>query len=292
VERPFYYVETNLLNGRTFRSLEHLNEVTVWWLANVADVRLHRETGQRPLDRHAAERPHLLPLPAAPYGVDSVAYRVVSVEGFVAYQQNLYSVPWRYLGQALPVRITETELLVYGPNLEEVARHRLLARGLTGQRAEDKAHRPSSDPRQQETQLRERFAELGPVAVRFLEGLLHGQRQGKYQAGKVLALLGTYSRADWLAALERAVRFGAYTLQAVERILAVQAQPKSVLETLAEQERRQLPARLRDNPVTPRPTTDYRNLVEEANPHGSSHPTDTGDTVAGDTDGTDTVGPA
>ena len=39
VERKFWYVETNLLNGRTFRTLEHLNEVTAWWLAQVADVR-------------------------------------------------------------------------------------------------------------------------------------------------------------------------------------------------------------------------------------------------------------
>ena len=33
VERQFHYVETNLLNGRTFDTLEHLNEVTAWWLA-------------------------------------------------------------------------------------------------------------------------------------------------------------------------------------------------------------------------------------------------------------------
>lgn len=39
VERPFHYVETSLLNGRTFRSLEHLHEVTAWWLAEVADTR-------------------------------------------------------------------------------------------------------------------------------------------------------------------------------------------------------------------------------------------------------------
>jgi hypothetical protein len=31
VERPFHYIEHNLLNGRTFRSLEHLNEVARWW---------------------------------------------------------------------------------------------------------------------------------------------------------------------------------------------------------------------------------------------------------------------
>src|SRR5271167_4001739 len=83
VERPFWYAETNLLNGRTFRTLEHLNEVTTWWLSHVADVRLHRETKQRPLDRHAEERPHLLALPATPYEVAIVAYRVVNVEGFV-----------------------------------------------------------------------------------------------------------------------------------------------------------------------------------------------------------------
>lgn len=36
-----------------------------------------------------------------------------------------YSVPWRYLGQVLPLRITEEELIVYGRDLEVLARHRL-----------------------------------------------------------------------------------------------------------------------------------------------------------------------
>ena len=88
VERPFWYVETSLLNGRTFRGLEHLNEVTAWWLCNVADVRLHRETRQRPIDRHAEERPHLVPLPAAAYDTATVEYRVVNVAGDVVCRQN------------------------------------------------------------------------------------------------------------------------------------------------------------------------------------------------------------
>jgi transposase len=268
VERPFWYAETNLLNGRTFRTLEHLNEVAAWWLTNVADVRVHRETRQRPLDRHAEERPHLIALPAAPYDVATVAYRVVNVEGFIAYQQNFYSVPFRHIGCALAVRVTETELIVYGPQLEEVARHRLLPRHATGQRCEHKAHRPGSDPRQHEALLRERYTELGPVAVSFLDGLLQQQRQGRHQAGKVLALLGSYARGDLLAALERATRFGAYSLDAVERILAVQAQPRSTLEVLAEQQ--ELPAWLRDNPVSQRPAADYRHLMEGATDHDTS----------------------
>src|SRR6516225_6946693 len=268
VERPFWYVESNLLNGRTFRSLAQLNEVTAWWRTQVADVRVHRETGQTPLDRHAEERPHLIALPATPYDVATVEYRVVNVEGGVVYRQNSYSVPWRYIGQALPVRVTEGEVIVYSPQLEEVARHGLVPRGQTGQRCVQPAHRPSADPRQHEALLRERFAELGPLAARFLDGLLASQRYGREQAVKVLALQSSYARVDLLAALERAVRFGAYSLGAVERILAAQAQPKSVLETLADQERRRLPPHLSDNPVSPRPTTDYHRLVEEPTDHG------------------------
>ena len=53
IERPFRFVETSLLNGRTFRNPDHLNDVTVRWLADVADVRVHRTTQRRPVDLHA-----------------------------------------------------------------------------------------------------------------------------------------------------------------------------------------------------------------------------------------------
>jgi transposase len=263
VERPFYYVETNLLNGRTFHTLAHLNEVTQWWLANVAGVRIHAQTRQSPLARHAEERPHLIALPAVAYEVAPVVYRTVSVEGFIACRQNLYSVPWRHIGQLLPARLTQDEIIVYGPQLEEVARHRLLPRSVTGQRCERVEHRPAVDARQRQAVLRERFAELGPLAIRFLEGLVQAQRYGKDQAHRVLALLGTYTRADGIAALERAVRYGAYSLAAVERILAAQARPKGVLDHLAEEERRHLPPELSSDPIGPRPTSDYQPLLPE-----------------------------
>jgi transposase len=263
VERPFQYVESNLLNGRDFRTLAHLNEVTTWWLAAVADLRIHSETRERPLDRHARERPLLLSLPAQPYDLATLVYRVVTVEGFIAYQQNSYSVPYRHIGQTLAVRITAEEVIVYSPQIEEIARHRLQPRGVVGQRSEQAAHRPREDPRQQQAVLQERFAELGPIASRFLEGLWRAQSRGKSQACQVLALLGTYQRHDWLAALERAVRFGAYSAQAVERILAVQAQPKNVWHTLAEEERHHLQPLLEQFPVSPRPTTDYQALLKQ-----------------------------
>jgi hypothetical protein len=115
------------------------------------------------------------------------------------------------------------------------------------------------EARRRQAELEERFTELGEPGRRFLEGLLRAQRYGKDQARRVLALLGTYARADLIAALERAARYGAYSHAAVERILSVRARPRPVWESLAEEERR-LPPWLGEDPVSPRPTSDYQDL--------------------------------
>ncbi len=281
VERPFHYVETSLLCGRTFRSLADLNEVTAWWLQHVADVRIHRETRETPLARHAAEVPHLIALPAVPYETALVIYRTVNVEGVIAYRQNHYSVPWRYIGQLVPVRITETDVIIYDPDLHEVARHRLLPRGAVGRRCVRPQDQPALDVQQRQALLRERFAELGPAASRFLDGLLQAQRYGRDQAQRVLGLLGSYARSDVVAALERAVRYGAYSLAAVERILAAQARPKSLVQTLAEAERQPLPRALAAGAVPPRPTADYQPLLTKEPDHGRP-PETPGESAGGD----------
>jgi hypothetical protein len=103
---------------------------------------------------------------------------------------------------------------------------------------------------------------LGEPGRPFLEGLLRAQRYGKDQTQRVLALLGTYTRSDLIAALERAVRYGAYSHAAVERILGVQARPRTILEALAEDERRQIPPWLGEDLVSPRPTSVYQYLCE------------------------------
>ncbi len=140
IERPFGFVETNLLNARTFRSLEHLNEVTTWWLDNVSDVHVHRETKRRPIDLYQEELPHLLALPEHDYDTAIVLYRTVNVEGYVAYRQNHYSVPWERIGEVLPVRVTEHEVIIYGPDIVEIARHELFPSTVTGQKRSNKSH--------------------------------------------------------------------------------------------------------------------------------------------------------
>jgi hypothetical protein len=63
------------------------------------------------------------------------------------------------------------------------------------------------------------------------------------------------------AAFERAIRFGAFSLAAIRRILAATAKPKPLLEELAELHREALDPRLREEPIGPRPTRDYQHLL-------------------------------
>jgi transposase len=284
VERKFFYVETSLLNGRTFDTLEHLNEVTAWWLANVADVHVLRDFKESPRERHAREQTHLLPLPTCDFDTALVVYRHVNVEGFLAYRLNFYSVPWSYIGQVLPVRVTEGEVVIYSIGLEEIARHRRVPSTQSSVRQLLKSHHPADDPGQRTLLLQQRFGELGPIAVQFLDGLLAKQIQGKLQAQQLLALLAHYQRVDVLKALERAVRFGAFSLAAMRRILAATAKPKPLLEELAELHKDALDPSLREEPIGPRPTSDYQHLLsaeetDEPSEEKPQEPPDSGEPV-------------
>jgi hypothetical protein len=131
----------------------------------------------------------------------------------------------------------------------------------TGVRISIKSHHPADDPGQRVQLLRQRFGELGLSAKQFLDGLLAQQIQGKLQAQQLLALVAHYRRDDIRAAFERAVRFGAFSLAAIRRILAATAKPRPLLEELADLQRDTLDPLLRENPIGPRPTSDYQHLL-------------------------------
>jgi transposase len=261
IERPFLDVSLNLLNARSFASLAALNAfVADTWLPQI-DRRPHGTTKCPPLERWEEERAHLLPLPAHQYDTALVLYRTVGPEWRIPYQQNVYTVPASQIGRTLPVRITETELIVYGRDLQELTRHALEAPG-AGKTVSKPEHAPSRDEKRRHEELAERFAELGSEGPRFLEDLVRARRYGWDEAHRVLALLATYARADVIAALERACRYRAFSLTAVERILSAQAHPKSPLDVMGDQAHDQVAALIAEEPVRPRPTGDYATLFE------------------------------
>src|SRR6266581_4820644 len=119
------------------------------------------------------------------------------------------------------------------------------------------------DLRRKQELLRQRFEELGSQAASFFDQLVRTRRYGKDEAVRILGLLSTYHQTDLRDAIERASRYRAFSLTAVERILA-SAQPRSALESVDDQARQHLDELLRQNPIPPRATADYQPLLEES----------------------------
>ena len=262
-----------MLSGRTFRGLEHLNETTAWWLAEVADVRVHRQTKARPIDRHAEERPHLIPLPAQPFDAAEVVYRTVDAEGFVVYRQNFYSAPWRLIGQTVAVRVTEDELVIHDQAFVEAARHRALpadrrgpAEPLQGPRAAPRRATAAASSSRSGSRSSARRARGSWRACSPATGSARTRPSASCRWRRPTRAPTSWRRWSGPCGTARSA------CRPSRRILAVRGRPKTPLDVLADDHRTYLDRLLDGEPTPPRPTSDYQALLGE-DPH-DAEPTD------------------
>ena len=89
------YVKHNALAGRDEELLtwEDYQRFAPQWRDDVANVRLHATTKERPIDRFQKERERLRALLAVPYDTDEIVSVVVTPHARVHYDGNRYSVP-------------------------------------------------------------------------------------------------------------------------------------------------------------------------------------------------------
>ena len=127
VESGVKYVKRNFLPGRSFRDLDDFNAQLALWQTEVADVRLHGTTHQRPIDRFVAEATALLSTSAQSSFLQSmVRQRVVADDWLIAIDANRYSVPFRLIGQTVEV-VREGGEFVIRHQGQVVATHPVLA---------------------------------------------------------------------------------------------------------------------------------------------------------------------
>ena len=226
----------SFFRGRSFRDLADLKAQLVVWMDTIADLRpLKRMKRRTRLELFAEEQPLLRPLPLHPYDTARVLYRVCDIEGFIAWENNWYSLPYEYVTEMLPVRITERELFIYKADLTCIARHELLPRGAQ-EYSVLHGHRPRLAERGPDLeQLRSTFAGLDDNAAAFLSALEKAQpRSAAYHARMVLGLRARWNTDELIAALEHALSYGALEHQAVERILLTRGTPRRLEEYVAQ----------------------------------------------------------
>lgn len=111
VERPARYLRENFLpriaTECTELDLGQLNRRLQHWLDNVANVRVHGTTHERPVDRLTrVEAAALQAVPIFSYGLDEISVRRVSRDGFVEWKTCRYAVPWQLASRDVMVRET------------------------------------------------------------------------------------------------------------------------------------------------------------------------------------------
>ena len=127
VESGVKYVKRNFVPGRTFCDLDDFNEQLRTWQAEVADVRVHGTTHQRPIDRFQEEAAHLAPTASQPSFRDAmVRERVVAEDWLISIEGNRYSVPFKLIGKTVQVVREGAHWVIRHAGLE-VARHEVLA---------------------------------------------------------------------------------------------------------------------------------------------------------------------
>ncbi len=257
VERSFWEHERSFLNARSFRDRDDFRAQLLDWTSRVVDTR--KRHGETALDRFAREQEALLSLPKHPYDTARVTYRLCSIDGYVEWLGNRYAVPYDHVTDFLPLRITQSELFVYGPDLTCLACYELRPRG-RGDKVDPlglHARRAAGTAVIDMDRLRTSFEQMGPGAAAFLPQLtILPARVWTHHARQILLLRARYDTADVDAALAHAARFGAVEVASIERILAHRHPPRTLDEYVADDTARRI-----DEVLGPKVTT-HRDLAE------------------------------
>lgn len=126
VESGVKYLKRNFAPGRVFRDLEDFNVQLMAWQSEVADVRVHGTTQERPIDRFAREAAALCVSAQQPSFLQAlVRERVVAEDWMISIDANRYSVPFGLIGQTVQV-LREGGQWVIRHRGQVVAEHALL----------------------------------------------------------------------------------------------------------------------------------------------------------------------
>jgi transposase len=246
VEGGVRYVKHNALAGRA-DELTHFEDylaLAPGWRDQVANLRIHETTHERPLERFQNERALLRPLPAIPFDTDEVVPAVVSPHARVAFDGNRYSVPPQFVRKTITLRANRDELRLLHEG-HVVAQHvRSYQRGQLLVLPEHHLAALTLRQRPYQRALEQEFDSWGPEARAFHLGLNSRPVKSGVHVRRLLNLAKLYGRTEVLAALSRALELATYDAASVENLL------------LAQRRRRQLPT-----PTLPTPKR--RELIDD-----------------------------
>ena len=221
IENNVYYVKKNFFAGETFISLEDCQERAVYWCSNVAGVRIHGTTRQRPLDLfEEAEKEKLAPYDEKRYDTPYFARPKVHADHHISFKKSLYSLPTKYIGKNVDVRGDSALVRIYYKD-ELVKTHPRMPQG---KRSTDFGDYPVEltpytlrNADYQIAQGTKRHPAIGEYISFLLSGSYPWHRLRSAQG--LLRIADKYGNERTAAACTKAAKYGIYDIRRIERML-------------------------------------------------------------------------
>ena len=211
------------------------------WRDEVANIRLHETTRERPIDRFEQERVLLRPLPDIPFDTDEVAPAVVSPHARVAFDGNRYSAPPQFVRKPLTIRANRDELRLLHEGQVVTQHVRSYERGQLLVLSEHHLAALTLRQRPHQQALEQEFDAWGPEARAFHLELNRRPVKTSVHLRRLLGLAKLYGRTEVLAAISRALELATYDAAYVENLLLAQRRRQQLpTPTLPTPKRREL----------------------------------------------------
>jgi len=225
VENGVGYLKKNFLAGLQLSSLEALNAALRQWLDQVANVRVHGETHQKPQDLFELEKPKLRPLTVLPYDLGTVITVSVSRRCRIRLDTNHYSVPPRYANTTLILKAYPERLCLYHQD-QLVAEHsRSYQRHQDFEKPEHVQELLAQRRQARAQQLMSRFLALSAHAADYYRGLEEKRGNPRHHVQKIVALSEIYGMEKVQRALEDAWAYHAFSCEYIANLLEQRERP-------------------------------------------------------------------
>ncbi len=235
VERGVAYARESFFRGREFGSLEQMRQEAVRWACEVAGQRIHGTTGERPFEVFVQrEQSALVPLPPTAWEQVTWTGATVQADCHLTVARTHYSVPYRYIGRRLEVRLGQRVVAIYdGADL--VTTH---PRQLQGRVTRLEHYAPSGQAFLRATPqvCRQRAQAVGVATTALVEPLLApGLLYLLREVQALLRLTDRYAPAELEAACAQALEAGDGRYRTVRGLLE-QREGRRAPAALAERE--------------------------------------------------------
>ena len=227
VENQVAFVRESWFDGETFTTLEDARRSAEHWSRDIAGARIHGTTRQVPREVfEREEKGAMLAPPTTPFDVPVWTEAKVHPDHHIQVARGLYSVPTRFIGRMVRVRVDRQTVRVY-LGTEMIKAH---PRVPDGKRSTDRSDYPEGKSeyalRSVETLLaraKARGAHIGVFAEKLLGGPLPWTRMR--QAYALVRLCDTYGDGRVEAVCQSSLAFDVVDVTRIARMLKAAVTP-------------------------------------------------------------------